>query len=231
MDLKWRQGIKIAVCAALCMLATVSVFSQNDGSIPEELLRPRREEAPRYPVDVVIGPLGRGQASNEAYAFAKDVAAALLAGNMDAPALSSINKVFLESCMNILEQINPRLFRLGNGREEPDGAVSFLVRFAGREQGITGELFIRFEEQRRAPPPPPPPPEAVEAVEEPAVQEPAIEEETVSEANNQPAPPQNVPAQKAWVFEDLILEEARSREVENAESRQRFDFPPYERFF
>jgi hypothetical protein len=38
-------------------------------------------------------------------------------------------------------------------------------------------------------------------------------------------------AQRTWIFEDLILEAPRSREEETLESRQRFDFPPYERFF
>ena len=213
------------------LLGTVGVFSQDEmaqrGSIPEELLRPRREEAPRYPVDTVIGALGRGQAPSEAYEVARRTAAAFLAGNMDAPVLSPVNKVFLEDCMSMLNAINPRYFRLGSGREEPDGSFSFLVRFAGREQGITGELFIRLEERRPTP--------------RPEVKEPEVrEEEGDSEAEGEPAkqavtpvqaPPQDVPAEKVWLFEDLILEEARSREVENGESRHRFDFSPYERFF
>jgi hypothetical protein len=35
----------------------------------------------------------------------------------------------------------------------------------------------------------------------------------------------------SWRFDDLILEEAKSREEEERESLQRFDFSPYERFF
>jgi hypothetical protein len=167
------------------------------------LLRPRREEAPRYPVDTVIGPIGQGRASAEAYGLARRVAAALLAGNMNAPVLSSVNKVFLEGYMSALNVVNPRYFRLGSGREEPDGSVSFLVRFAGREQGITGELFIRAEERVTNPPPPP--------VTEETEQAPIVE--------------------KRWIFEDLILESPRSREEEIIENRQRFDFSPYERFF
>jgi hypothetical protein len=34
-----------------------------------------------------------------------------------------------------------------------------------------------------------------------------------------------------WVFEDLILDEARSRGEEEREAIQRLDFSPYERFF
>jgi len=138
--------------ALLFIFLTNSVFSQTDeliqrGSIPEELLRPRREEAPRYPVDIVIGPIGQGKASADAYGLARRVAYALLSGNINSPVLSSVNKVFLEDCMSALNAINPRFFRLGSGREEPDGSVSFLVRFAGRDQGITGELFVRSKDR------------------------------------------------------------------------------------
>jgi hypothetical protein len=238
----------------LLIILAGSAFSQNNaaddflqrGSIPEELLRPRKSEAPRYPIDTVIGPIGQGKASTEAYGFARRVAAALLEGNMDAPVLSAANKVFLEGCMSALNVVNPRFFRLGSGREAPDGAVSFLVRFAGREQGITGELFIRFEERVTNPPPPPPPPPPPEARKR--VTEGGDEAATPAEApladagNTAEAEPAQVPAaptapayvpiiERKWVFEDLILETPRTREEEIIESRQRYDFSPYERFF
>jgi len=213
----------------LFLLGIAGVFSQDgdvvemQSSIPEDLLRPRREESPRYPIDTVIGTLGQGKASAEAYAFARRVASALLAGDMNASVLSTVNKGFLESCMGMLDLINPRFFRLGSGREEPDGAVSFLIRFAGREEGITGELFLRFEERR------PPPREQVP----PPVEADADSEGDSAEQNVPPPPPPpvNVPVERIWTFEDLILEEIRSRDAENAESRHRYDFPPYERLF
>ena len=226
------------------MLCTIAIFPQDElaqrGSIPEELLRPRRDEAPRYPIDTVIGALGRGEAPQEAYDLAKNAAAAFLAGNMDAAVFSPVSKVFVESCMSMLDAINPQFYRLGSGREEPDGSVSFLVRFVGREQGIIGELYIRLEERRPPPPPPPPPPEP-EAIEteaefdgEPSEEGDSIEQaEPVAKPEPLPPPPPvlDVPVQKIWLFEDLILEEARSREQENREDRHRFDFSPYERFF
>lgn len=212
------------------------VFSQNEqaqrGSIPEELLRPRREEAPRYPVDTVIGALGQGQAPKAAYDAAKNAAAALLQGNTNALVLSAANVVFLEGCVSALSAVNPRAYRLGSGREEPDGSYSFLVRFIGREQGMAGELFVRFEELRSAPRPAvveaaPVSPESDEAGAEDAG---AGVEDISAESEPEPVyvPPQG---QKVWLFEDLILEEPRTREAENTESRHRFDFPPYERFF
>ena len=200
--------IRNTVYVLLFIFSISTAFSQTDellqrGSIPQELLRPRREEAPRYPVDTVIGPIGQGKAPVEAYGLARRVAAALLAGNINAPVLSPVDKVFLDGCMSALNAVNPRFFRLGGGREEPDGSVSFLVRFAGREQGITGELFIRAEERI-----------------------------TQSGEETEQAPPSRAPiVEKRWIFEDLILESPRSREEEIIENRQRYDFSPYERFF
>jgi hypothetical protein len=239
------QKSRIALCFLLFVLGTVNVFPQNEmaqrGSIPEELLRPRRDESPRFPVDTVIGPLGQGQAPREAYDIARRAASALLAGDMNVPVLASVNRVFLESCITVLNTVTPRSFRLGGGREEPDGSYSFLVRFIGREQGITGELFIRLEERRPPAPPPPPPPASTTEPEEteseaetPIVSETTIEpEEPVAEPEvaEPETPVQDIPVVKVWIFEDLILEDARSREEENEKTRHRFDFPPYERIF
>jgi len=239
-----RKKMRITVLITLLFLGAVSVFSQNEmaqrGSIPEELLRPRRDEAPRYPIDTVIGPLGQGRAPQEAYEVAQNTAAALVAGNMNAPVLVSVNRVFLEDCMSQLNAINPLYFRLGSGQEEPDGSVSFLVRFVGREQGITGELFVRFEERRSAPRPSAvePKPEPEEAADEPGFE--TGEEDGLVARAEEPAvqdiapvqvPPPNAPAVKVWLFEDLILEDVRSREEENGENQHRYDFSPYERFF
>jgi len=128
--------------------------------------------------------------------------------------------------MSMLKAVNPQFFRLGNGREEPDGSYSFLVRFVGREQGITGEMFVRFEERRSEPQPP-----AVSETEIESEEEEAEDDSDEQAAEPAPAPVENIPAEKVWLFEDLILEEARSREAENGDNRHRFDFPPYERFF
>ena len=230
--------IKNTVFALLLVFLAGSAFSQTSdlfqrGSIPEELLRPRRGESPRYPVDIVIGPIGQGSAPAEAYSLARRVAAALLAGDINARILSSVKKVFLEGYIDALGAVNPRYFRLGGGREEPDGSVSFLVRFAGREQGITGELFIRYEERVTNPPPPPPTPASKPEAED-GDGTAGEENSHITEAAEEPeqAPPAYVPIiEKRWIFEDLILESPRTREEDILENRQRYDFSPYERFF
>ena len=157
------------------------------GSIPEELLRPKRGEAPHYPIDIVIGDLGKGTASDAAFSFANYISSALLSGNAENPALAGIETALRESLLSSLEVIAPLSYRLGGGREEADGAVSFLVRFIGKEQGISGELYIRHKAR-------------------------------IQESGG-------------WVFEELLLEEAKDRVTEQKESIYKNDFYPYERFY
>jgi len=178
----------------LFLITPAFMFSQTRGGfIPEDLLRPGRGES-RYPADTVIGELGQGRASTAAYACANSAAGALFSGRPDHSALSSVSASMRESHIRALDAISPRSYRIGGGREEADGSVSFMVRFIGREYGITGELFVRYITRR------------IQTGEGSAV------------AGN-------------WIFEDLILEEAKDRESEQQESVNRYDFSPYERFF
>ncbi|MDR1410649.1 MAG: hypothetical protein LBI91_00420 [Spirochaetaceae bacterium] len=141
------------ICCLLVLSA--AAFAQEEtgaswgGSIPEQILRPQRGgEAPRYPRDIVIGELGRGEASEEAYRFARDILSAFLYDNSDAASLSGIGPLLLEETRAALKEISPVKFRIGGGREEDDGNVSFLFRFLGREQGIAGELYIRSQDEK-----------------------------------------------------------------------------------
>jgi len=165
------------------------------GSIPDELLRPKRGEAPRYPIDTVIGELGKGSASDPAFSFANYIGTAFLSGKKDNPALASIDSTVKENLLSALEAVAPVSFRIGGGREEVDGAISFLVRFIGKDKGITGELYIRYVTRQS--------------------------QETDGE----------VKTTGSWVFEELLLEEAKDRETEQKESIYLNDFYPYERFY
>jgi hypothetical protein len=165
------------------------------GSIPEELLRPKRGEASRYPIDIVIGELGKGSATDSAFSFANYISAGFLSGNTNNSALAGINSALRESLLSSLDVISPLSYRLGGGREEADGAFSFLVRFIGKDKGITGELYIRYITRKT---------------------EGEDGEEKIS---------------GNWIFEELLLEEAKDRETEQKESIYRNDFYPYERFY
>jgi hypothetical protein len=116
-------------------------------TIPRELLRPRRGESPRYPRDSIIGALGRGEASEEAYRYARELLEAILRKSEDSPYLANLDAALKETVFTGLEGVEPRKFRIGGGREEADGATSFLFRFIGREWGLTGELYLRQEEE------------------------------------------------------------------------------------
>ncbi|GHU57798.1 hypothetical protein FACS189444_0470 [Spirochaetia bacterium] len=111
----------------------------SDETIPEIIRRPQQGEPLRYPQDVVIGSLGRGKASEEAYQHARNVLGALLDDNRTSSYLAGIDKGLLED----LAAIFPLKYRIGGGRGEPDGSTSFLFRFMGRDMEIAGELYLR----------------------------------------------------------------------------------------
>ena len=193
--------MRLLICAGLIFIFSLPFVQGPDrGSIPEELLRPGWGEAPRYPADIVIGDLGQGRASSAAYSYANSVASAILSRQRGHSSLSAVNPDLLDSYFYALRDVAPVTFRLGGGREEADGAISFLIRYIGRDYGITGELYIRYITRQSQ-----------------------GEDGEVTQTGN-------------WIFDDLLLEEAKSREQEQQESTQRvnkrrLDYLPYERFF
>jgi hypothetical protein len=194
------------IVLTLILILTCLCFAEDGtgvrSTIPEDLRRPQRGESPRYPVDTAIGVLDRGEIPNGAYRFALEVLAAFIADSRNARVLSAANSVSREALFSSLEKIKPRKFRLGSGREEADGAISFLVRFMGREQGIIGELYIRTGELRSS-------------------------GEQSFEAPETTAVPEGETS--LWQFDDLILEDPLS--LDEKQEGPFFDLPPYERFF
>ncbi|MDR3166605.1 MAG: hypothetical protein LBT93_01570 [Treponema sp.] len=153
--IKFNRRILFFLVIMGCLYSRAGLFSQeadrplSEGrTIPEALLQPQRGEAPRFPQDVVIGELGQGDAQMGAYLFARSLLSALLTENRDFESLSSLGGEYLEEMFDQLKLIDPRVFHLGGGREEPDGNTSFLFRFIGREQGISGELYLMAEEEK-----------------------------------------------------------------------------------
>jgi hypothetical protein len=140
-----RKRLKTACfLLALCLIAQ-NLISQEAGdtAVPEALRRPDRGETPRYPKDLVIGDLGQGEISEGAYLYARNILTAITAGRRDAQVLANSGFSFTESMFDSIRSIRPRDSRLGGGRNEPDGCVSFLIRIIGPSESITGELFIR----------------------------------------------------------------------------------------
>jgi hypothetical protein len=50
------------------------------------------------------------------------------------------------SALQGIASLGTRSWRVGGGRVEPDGSISFLIRFLGREKSVTGELYLRRTE-------------------------------------------------------------------------------------
>ena len=135
------------ICLFGLWLITLGLFAQEATSIyavPDVLRRPERGEAPRYPDDLVIGELGQGEISDGAYLFARNVLSAITEGRRDAAVLA--NSGLAESLFEEVRGLRPRSYRLGGGRNEADGCVSFLVRLVGPVESLTGELYLRSDE-------------------------------------------------------------------------------------
>ena len=140
---------KKLICIIFCIFFISYVaFSQEGAShiVPNSLRKPERGEAPRYPSDLVIGELGRGDSSEGAYALARSAVSALMAGRRSAPVFEDLPTSLAESIFEEIHDLAPRTSRLGGGRIEPDGCVSFIVRFISRDESITGELYVRWAE-------------------------------------------------------------------------------------
>ena len=143
------KGIKISCLFLGFLILSQGIYAQEEEnwdrnrSIPDMLRRPDRGESPRFPRDMAIGELGQGEAPGAAYFFARNLLSALISENGNTQTLRDSNPVLTRIHFDEIGGIRPRNFRIGGGRVEPDGNVSFLVRFIGLEESITGELYLR----------------------------------------------------------------------------------------
>jgi len=134
----------------LCVLVSLfllpqKIFSQDVVfAIPEALRMPDRGEASRFAMDFVIGELGRGEASEGAYLFAAGLLSAITNWRSGEGLPERYRSAVTEGTLQEIRSINARTYRLGGGKAEADGSVSFLTRIIGQEESITGELFLRY---------------------------------------------------------------------------------------
>ncbi len=113
--------------------------------VPESIRRPRQGEALRYPHDAIIGALGAGDASFESYRFAQRTLRNLLQDGTREEMVSNLPPEEIEQIAGIMQELNPREVRIGGGRNEADGSISFLLRFIGTDTWSGGEIYIRRE--------------------------------------------------------------------------------------
>jgi hypothetical protein len=125
-------------------VSTAEIPAPSD--IPEALRIPRRGEAPRFPRDRLIGPLGRGDADAGAYRYAWNFLESLLIPENREDVLSGFPDA--EELERILEEVQPGSFRMGSAQDEGDNGFSFLVRFMGSEKSSAGEVYVRLVNER-----------------------------------------------------------------------------------
>lgn len=137
-----KPGRVWGVCLCFCLFlpALYPVFSQEEPfALPAELLRPKYGESPRFPKDYGIGELGRGDAGEDAYRAARRLLESLIENGADAPE-------YVKTAAAPLKTAEIRRIRIGGG-QTGSGGVSFLVRFLGREEAFSGELYLTRSDQ------------------------------------------------------------------------------------
>jgi hypothetical protein len=114
--------------------------------VSEQIRRPRQGESPRYPEDSIIGELGQGEAPVESYRFVQELLQELLPKESRQEFVSNLPIDNTEGIINILQEIDPENVRIGGGREEADGSISFLLRFIGTNSWSGGEIYVSRSE-------------------------------------------------------------------------------------
>ncbi|MDR0448676.1 MAG: hypothetical protein LBH07_08400 [Treponema sp.] len=202
----------ILYCILVIAQTSETAYNNQTGGgrsvIPDELSRPRYGEDPIFPRDYVIGHLGRSDASEESYQYARRILASLLSGNGNVDGVIFPEQKRL-NVVNSISNLGTRNWRIGGGRVEPDGSISFLIRFLGRERSITGELYL----QRVIPTVP----DLTDDVEAAAAEDPEN-------------PPSGSQLHMSWQVDDILLENPRNLS-EGKFSPAGTEMVPYERFF
>ena len=200
-------------------------ISMGKTPLPPELLRPRYGEDPLFSRDYVIGKMGRCDASEESYRYARLIVAGLAAGDgkTEGVQFSEQKRLYVKQGIGSL---GTRAWRVGGGRVEPDGSVSFLIRFLGRANSVTGELYLRKEEPKA---------ETEEAEKEAALLGEEIKTETGAAAEKEDSEEEDVKTRVKeetifWLVDDVLLEPPRSL-AEGKFGPGGADMKTYERFF
>jgi hypothetical protein len=144
----WNLFLMLVLIMPPLIFAQDGAQSSFSGIIPEILRRPSREKSAIYPSDIIIGQLGDGDASPAANTFARIVLRDLMRQNKSAESIQNLGPDLMNEASTKITEVEPRKVRIGGGRDEIDDSVSFLFRFMGRENELSGELYIRIEDNK-----------------------------------------------------------------------------------
>jgi hypothetical protein len=135
--------------AAACLLPVPVIEAQNTAqapvpasSIPPQALRPAPDASLIYARDVVIGDMGQGTAPDGSYPVAREALDALLKSQKATGLLKNVASSRLSQISSAFEEAKPTSWRIGGGKVQDDGSVSFLFRFLGPGLGVSGEIYL-----------------------------------------------------------------------------------------
>jgi hypothetical protein len=120
--------------------------SDNGGVAPDSVRRPEHLSNPLYPRDVSIGELGQGDASSVCYSYAKSALRELEQSNKSDKFFKLLPQAEIDGVVKKVSDVAPVRSRLGGGKEGVDGDFSFLFRFIGLQDELTGVIYLRNDE-------------------------------------------------------------------------------------
>jgi hypothetical protein len=215
-----RTNSLYCAIAIILFVFLTTAAEEGGGVVPDSLSRPQKGEAARYPEDMIIGELGIGEASEDAYNYVKKALGSFLGQRQEA---EGINNDVWQRTKASINAVSPQKFRLGGGRKETDGNTSFIFRFIGREQWIVGEIYIRFQDAE------PVPTQGETAVQADEMAEAGEAEPAAPPPDKNIAPVEIEYTQAGWRVDDIILDDPK--QIGESGAVYQYDFSPYERFF
>lgn len=123
----------------------VSEAGQKDVSV--SLVIPSGNEGPHYPIDFMLGPLGKEGFSDEAYEFARSIVKSCAQRDMEWLLSQGLSQEEVQTLRSLLPP-GQVTYRIGGGERQKGGGYSFLFRLIGEGNFYTGTAYVDQEGDR-----------------------------------------------------------------------------------
>lgn len=116
-------------------------------NVSVNLVIPSGNEGPHYPIDFMIGPLGKNGFSDEAYEFARSVVSHCVQRDMEWLLSQGLSQKEVQTVHSLLPT-GQVTYRIGGGERQKGGGYSFLFRLIGEGSFYTGTAYVDQEGER-----------------------------------------------------------------------------------
>ncbi|HOJ99749.1 MAG TPA: hypothetical protein PLW34_09325 [Termitinemataceae bacterium] len=123
----------------------VSQTEQKHVSV--SLVIPSGNEGPHYPIDFILGPLGKEGFSDEAYEFARSIVKSCVQRDMEWLLSQGLSQEGVQELRSLLPT-GQVTYRIGGGERQKGGGYSFLFRLIGEGSFYTGTAYVDQEGDR-----------------------------------------------------------------------------------